>query len=208
MLDLNTTQIEQEVSTELSKPTIAVVSQESYMLANDVIARFQGVKKNIQEFFAEPKKKASEAHKAICAMEKKMLAPVEAKIAELKDETTRWYAAEQERIRAEEERRRKDAEELARLAAEAEQTGDTDMAQEAVLAATLAESSVTVMPKVQGTSMREAWRAVVTDITQVPREYLVVNQSALDALARATKGAVNLPGVKFEKYYVNSTKAR
>ena len=54
-----------------------------------------------------------------------------------------------------------------------------------------------VAPKVAGQSLRKTWRAEVTDAAAVPREWLVVNQTALDAFARATKGAVAVAGVKF-----------
>ena len=56
--------------------------------------------------------------------------------------------------------------------------------------------------------MRAVWKAVVTDPDKVPRDYLIVNQSALDALAKATKGSITIPGVRFEKTFVNSTRAK
>ena len=70
------------------------------------------------------------------------------------------------------------------------------------------QASVTVMPKVRGTTMREVWRAVVVDPAQVPREYMVVNEPLLQKLAQATKGAVPIPGVRFEKTFVNATRAK
>lgn len=187
---------------------ITVVDQVSYAAANDLIARLQGVRKEVVARFADPKKKATEAHKAVCELEKSFLAPVDEKIRLLKTSTTNWYAAEQRRIAAEEERKRKEAEELAALSAEAESCGDTETAAEAVAAAALAEASVTAMPKVKGTAMREVWKAVVVDVSQLPREYMIVNQSMLDKMAQATKGAVPIPGVRFEKTYINSTRAK
>jgi len=187
---------------------ITVVDQVTYAAANDLIARLQGVRKEVVARFADPKKKAAEAHKAVCELEKSFLAPVDEKIRLLKTSTTNWYAAEQRRIAAEEERKRKEAEELAALSAEAESSGDIATAAEAVAAAAIAQATVTVMPKVAGTSMREVWRAVVVDVSQLPREYMIVNQSMLDKMAQATKGAVPIPGVKFEKTYVNATRAK
>lgn len=187
---------------------ITVVDQVTYAAANDLIARLQGVRKEVVARFADPKKKAAEAHKAVCELEKSFLAPVDEKIRLLKTSTTNWYAAEQRRIAAEEERKRKEAEELAALSAEAESSGDIATAAEAVAAAAIAQATVTVMPKVAGTSMREVWRAVVVDVSQLPREYMIVNQSMLDKMAQATKGAVPIPGVRFEKTYVNATRAK
>ena len=200
-------ELKQEVMVA-AKAEITVVDQVTYAAANDLIARLQGVRKEVVARFADPKKKAAEAHKAVCELEKSFLAPVDEKIRLLKTSTTNWYAAEQRRIAAEEERKRKEAEELAALSAEAESTGDTETAAEAVVAAALAEASVTAMPKVKGTAMREVWKAVVEDVTKVPREYMIVNQAMLDKMAQATKGAVPIPGVRFEKTYINSTRAK
>ena len=185
----NQSAVKQEIELAL-KPEIVVVNQETYVAAND------------------HKKKASEAHKAICELEKTFLAPIENKIRLLKDSTTNWYAAEQQRIAAEEERRKAEAEKLAALAVEAENSGEADIAAEAVAAAAMENAIVTVMPKVKGTSMREVWKAVIVDINAIPREYLVVNQAALDKVAQATRGAIVIPGVKMVKTYINSTKAK
>jgi len=50
-----------------------------------------------------------------------------------------------------------------------------------------------------GISYREKWNAVVIDEKLVPREYLIVNQQALDKVAQATKGSLQIPGVRFDK---------
>lgn len=187
---------------------ILVVDQDTYVQANDLIAKLQTVRKEVVARFADPKKKAAEAHKAICALEKEFLTPVDNRISALKTSTTNWYAAEQARIAAEEERKRREAEEAAKLAAEAEEAGEEELAQEAVVEATLAQANVTAMPKVSGTVMREVWKAEVTDINAVPREYMIVNQAALDKIAQTMKGQLNIPGVRFVKSYINSTRAK
>ena len=48
-----------------------------------------------------------------------------------------------------------------------------------------------------GVSTRITWSARVTDVAQIPREYLVPDMQALNALARATKGKSTIPGVEF-----------
>lgn len=54
-----------------------------------------------------------------------------------------------------------------------------------------------VLPQVKGQAIRKTWKARVVNLGLVPREYLVVNDQALQAFARATKGAVKIPGVEF-----------
>ena len=98
-----------------AKADITVVDQATYAAANNLIARLQSVRKEVVARFAAPKKKAAEAHKSICALEKEFLNPVDQQISNFKRATERWYLAEQNRIRAEEERKRKEAEEAGRV---------------------------------------------------------------------------------------------
>ena len=203
----NQAELEQEVSAVVAVE-IAVTNQESYIAANDQIGKLQTLRKNIVAEFADTKKAAAEAHKRVCALEKKFLDPVDQRITAFKNATTRWYAAEQASIRAEEERKRREAEEAAKLAAEAESAGEEEMALEAVAEAAAVESTITAMPKVKGTAMREVYRAVVVDINALPREYMIPNQAALDRVVQATKGAIQIPGVRIEKSYINSTRAK
>lgn len=202
---------QEELKSEIQRTAatqIQVVDQVSFGQANQFIGKLQSVKKEVEARFSEPKKKAKAAHSAICELEKEFLSPVLAAIDGLKRKTTAWYTAEQVRIAAEQERRRIEAESLAAAAAEAEEQGEADFAAEAVALAAVEAANVSYTPKTKGTAMRESWSAVVIDPDKIPREYLVVNQTALDAVARATKGTINIPGVEFRKDFINSTRAQ
>lgn len=187
---------------------IVVVDQDTYVQANDLIGKLQTVRKEVVARFADPKKKAAEAHKAICALEKDFLNPLDSRISALKNSTTNWYAAEQARIRAEEDRKRREAEEAAQIAAEAEAQGETELAQEAVIEATMAQASVSTIPKVSGTSMRVVYKAVVVDKNALPREYMMPNQAMIDYVVKTNHGDIQIPGVRIEKTYINSTRAK
>ena len=54
-----------------------------------------------------------------------------------------------------------------------------------------------VAPATSGVSTVKRWKARVTDMDKVPRQFLLPNQTALDAYARAVKGAMPVPGVEF-----------
>lgn len=206
-----TTNYELEARNELAKmpgAEIAVTDQQTYEAAGELLVEIATVKKGIKAKFADPKKKAAEAHKAICNLENELLAKVTMRENEIRQKMTVYYEAEQRRIAAEAERKRKEAEEMARLAMEAEAAGDTETAAEAVAVAALEESTVTYAPKAAGVSMREVWEAVVTDKSKVPLEYMEVNLSALNSIARATKGTLNIPGVQFVKKTVSSVRSR
>jgi hypothetical protein len=51
---------------------------------------------------------------------------------------------------------------------------------------------------IKGIHGTKTYRAVVTDISALPIEYHLPDQKRLDALARESKGAAQLPGVRFE----------
>jgi len=51
-----------------------------------------------------------------------------------------------------------------------------------------------VAPKPQGVHFRDHWSARVTDPDKLPREFWAINQSMLDALARAQKEDFSVPG--------------
>ena len=107
---------------------------------------------------------------------------------------------EREAMQREAEKRRAEAEAAAAKAAAKEEAAAE------VVAPVVQIASVT--PKVQGQAIRRTWRARVVNVALVPREYLVPNQQALDAFARATKGAIPLPGIEMVSEVNMSTGGR
>jgi hypothetical protein len=184
--------------------------------------RLKGIKafqKRVAEFFDPLKRKASEAHKALCDAERKALAPVVEDEAAIKRALIA-FDQEQERIRrAEENRLREEArlreeqrrlEEAAALEREATATGDAEMMEEAqALIAAPVEAPVVhlerAMPKVAGIVTREVWKGEVVDVAKLVQaaaanpqwvNLLVPNNTAVQQLARALKGAMNVPGIR------------
>ncbi len=68
------------------------------------------------------------------------------------------------------------------------------------------------VPKLRSTvsanSYRDHWTAVVDDIKKIPREFMVVNQKALDSLAQSSKGRGEVPGVHFVNHPVFSGRGK
>lgn len=130
-------------------------------------------------------------------------------------------AAAREQRRREEDARRAEAEALerAQAAANAEERAkaeaEAEKARKAAdaaaakaevreeAAAMVAPAAVVTVassqPKIGGQNIRKTWKAVVANVALVPREWLVVNEQALQAFAKATKGAVPVAGVRFEE---------
>ena len=187
---------------------IVVCNQQSYERAGAMLQQIAKIKKGIQAEFAEPKKKAHEAHKALTALEKRFLDFASQGEAELRNKIEHYWQAEQARIAAEEERKRIESEKQMQIAANAEAAGDTETAEIATALAAMEESTVTAAPKAAGVSMREVWSAEIEDITKVPREYLIPDMNALNALAKAMKKESPIPGVKFVKSISSSVRAK
>jgi hypothetical protein len=121
------------------------------------------------------------------------------------------YTAEQERKAREDQRKLQEAADketerqrkLVEAQIERAKASDKDDKVEQLEAKkeTIAPISVpTIAPQINtpsGVSYRDNWTAEVIDANLVPREYMVVNLQALNAVAKSTKGTLNIPGVKF-----------
>lgn len=142
--------------------------------------------------------------------------------ARREQERLRAEAAEQQRI-ADEAAAQENARRLAeaarlleeqRLATAIEvesETGDSDLA-EAVLEMQAEPDPVPLVvaervavpiverpieaPKAEGLGSRTSYKFRVVDDSQVPREYLVVDEKSIGAIVRARKGRITIPGVE------------
>jgi hypothetical protein len=154
---------------------------------------------------------ANKAHKAATALRNRILDPLLTGERRAKAAATTW-AQEQERIRQAEQRRlQAEAEEAARrererLEKQAAKLKTPELREERLeQAAQVVAPVVTVAPvvqKVAGAGLRKTWKARVVDVDKVPRSFMIVNDGALQAYARATKGAAPVAGVEF---YEDST---
>ena len=102
-------------------------------------------------------------------------------------------------------------------AAEAEQAGDVHGAAISMAMAEMVEDMkapalVAEPAKAAGTTVSKRWKARVVDEAAVPAyvngmELRKINQAALDALARMSKGEASIPGVEFYQDTTISVKA-
>lgn len=60
----------------------------------------------------------------------------------------------------------------------------------------VADAVAVLAPKPDGLQERESWSWEVTDISQIPREYWVLDKFRIDREAREQKGALNVPGIR------------
>jgi hypothetical protein len=185
---------------------MVVTNAEQYAVASEFLKTIKGAQKKVVDFFAPMKQKAHEAHKAITQQESATLKPLQDAETSLKRNLLTFYN-EQERIRQEEQRKlqaaadesaRKERERLEREAAKLKTPElKAERLEQAASVIAPVVSVASVAPVVSGQSIRKTWTANVVNLELVPREWLVVNEKALDAFAKATKGAVKVAGVEF-----------
>jgi len=202
---------------------VKIVDADSYVRASGLWQDIRALRAKVKDSFDPIIKKAHEAHRAALDQKAKVDAPLEMAERTVKKAMNTWDE-EQERIRQAEQRRLQEEarkrEEEARLQAalEAEQAGAKEEAEE-ILAEPAYVAPVVVpkaTPKVQGGPVfTTRWFASVTDIKALCRavadgkastEYVmglekdrltgIVSCPALNKMATALKGTMNVPGVQ------------
>jgi hypothetical protein len=182
---------------------IEIHDDESYEIAGDTLVSIKGYLKRIDERLEPGKKKAYTAYQEWIDLIKEAKKPyLEAELYLKK--AIADYAAEQEKLRKEEEARlrelaRKKEEEL-RLAEAlaAEMDGDVEEA------AAILDEPVYVpppvvqntTPKVNGISMATTWKFRIVDEAKIPRQFLTPDMVKISGVVRAMKDATNIPGIE------------
>lgn len=176
---------------------------------SNVFRNIQRVKKErrgIVEFFADSKSKAHATWKAIVGNEKKFTDILDKVERQGKAAIQSYDRAEEFKRREEQRKLQAKADEAARREREAYEKRAAKLKtpekkQEALEAAEAVEATVVYVPptiqKEKGEIKRKAWKAQVQNIEAVPRQWLMINQKAIDQYAQSTKGQVPIPGIRF-----------
>ncbi len=99
--------------------------------------------------------------------------------------------------------RRREQEEALRVAGQASMAGNAQVAQQALQAASDAQ-----VHKVAGVTLQDVVKFEVFDSTQVPRQFLCVNNAAIQQYIQANGADVQIPGVRIYKDTRISARAR
>ena len=181
----------------------ALRTQADYIAAGDLRSQLKGKIKRLEELRKSVTVPMDTAKAIIMNWFKPVTARAEQGIEYL-DELTITYTEEQNR-KAEaaqaklDEAARKEREKAEARARELEAQGKTERAaaMQAKADAVVAPVIALATPKIAGQSIQEKWYAEVTDFNALSNDYKVADQSKLDKVAGATKGKINIPGVKF-----------
>ena len=212
--------VPQEVQTGLDKivvwsTALRVLNSDDRALALSTLKQVKEKRSAIVAFFEPMKTAAHAAWKKIVAAEKEWTDKCDAVESSVKrvvlaydDEQAKILAREQARLQAEaDEAARKERERLKKEAARLKtpEKREERLAQAASVAAPVIQ--VAAPEKMEGVSTRKVWSAQIVSMADLVKaaasgnelamSFLCFNQSAAAATARATKGAVTVPGVKF-----------
>ena len=213
-VEANEEVIKQEALTVVEQAKVVrIVDQPTYESACSLLLdQIKPFRKRWAEYWEQPKTMAYQAYKTILGKFQEGDEPLARAEAQVKAEIAKWDQ-EQERIRqelqrkAEEEARKAEEERRINEAAVAEDSGATDEEVEAIMSTpvvAVAPPVAATYQKAAGVSTRENWKCRIVDIKklclavakgQVPVTYILPNEAALNARARADKGTMAVPGV-------------
>jgi len=188
----------------------------SYSRVGERLVDVAAHRKDVECWFKPLKDFAYRLHRMICDREAEVLAPL----------VTFQTDGKANRFRLEQEDARKRREEEQRLADEARRAEQDRLQREAELMADRGEHAVaeqileqavhtpapvfsipSALPKTRGVSSRENWKwrpiggdtpeARARALKLVPREYLELSDTKLNAYARSHKASARLPGIEF-----------
>jgi hypothetical protein len=207
-------------STELTEQatSIVVVDPVTQERASQVLLAIASMRKEISDTFEPMKKAAFAAHRVICEQERNLDAPLADAERNIKNRIGSFVyaqemlarqaedeAREAERARAEREATEKSQQQALEQAIDMESRGFPEALLQEVLANPAPVPARYVAPapvapavaQVKGVSTREDWDFRLVDINLIPREYLLVNEVAIRALGKSTKGRAKIAGVEF-----------
>ena len=229
MAELITTpeQAEQQMATvvttvEQTATDLVVDSDDRYAQAGALLTRIKGQQKAVTEFFEPMRLSTKAAYDSVLKRKKDMTAPLEKAEKIIKGKMGAYQQKIEADRRAQEAAQRRLAEaarEKAFTAAvEAESKGDTLGAEAAMLEAEILDDAAAVTfvgvaaPKAAGISKRTTWKITAIEADKVPVAVAgvvirPVDEKAVMALIKASKGTVRIPGITFEEDYIISARA-
>lgn len=216
MTPTKATEFRQRVSTLADQArALKVIDQESYNLAAQRVRGAVELRTEIVAHHADMKRKAYDSWQSVIAAEKKLLDPV-AEAEGIYKRNLAAYETEQKRIEAE---ARAQAEREARALAEAQREREIEEAEACgadadEIRAICAEPLPMVVPetpepafqRAAGISTAANWKGTCTSLAQLVKaiaagtanlNLVTENQTAINQTARATRGTLQIPGIRF-----------
>lgn len=178
---------------------LKVVDQKTLDVANLFLNHAKETLKQAVGFFAPAISKAHEAHKEMIKAQKVITDPLSLAVSTVNG-MIRSYVMEAERKAREAEEKRKFEEEVyfAQLE-EKRKTGDKKGEKKALAKVEeLHEESLKlkVKPELVGSHVTRRWKFRVIDLSVVPRQYLVLDETRIQRMVTQMKAETSIPGIE------------
>jgi hypothetical protein len=172
--------------------------------AGEMLLSIKTITKNLETEFADPVKKAHEAHKSMVSLRDRAKAPFEEAEKILKKLIGDYLTAVEKKRLEESERIRKEAEaqaEADRIAKAEEQMDKGDLKAcektlEAPLAPVVAAPVTPEPPKMAGVSSRDEVKFEITDPNAIPRNLCCPDEKKIRNFTKAMGASAVIPGVR------------
>lgn len=208
---------------EQKAKSVVVANDADYVFASELTKDVKRMQKKVKEYWEPLRMGAKKTYDDILAKKKEMLDPIESAERILKSKLGD-YVVEKERKRREQEEalRRLAQKEVDKKIEEAIQANDAGDAVGAEFALTDAEVMEGIAlggvirsqtPISEGVSTAKAWKIVSVDESQVPvavngAVIRPVDEKAVMALIKASKGKIEIPGIKYEETVTISVRSK
>lgn len=215
VLDTAGEKLDKEVSlVEQQAASVVVASDEDYANAGTVTAEIKKVQKKVTEYWEPLRASTYKAYQDVMARKKEMLGPLESAEKILKKKMVVYYDEKERKRKEQEEAMRRLAQEEADRKLEeaiaADAVGDTIGAEFAMAEAEIMDDVAvsggiqSQAPKASGVSTTKTWVIESIDESKVPVDIngaviRPVDEKAVMALIKATKGKISIPGIKYKE---------
>lgn len=194
--------------------SVTITDEASYQAASELVINIKATAKQVTDYWEPMRVSAKKTYDDILAKKKEMLSPLESSERIIKGKIAGFLEAEEAKTRAaaEEAKRQAKKESEAKLAeaVEAAENGDTAAAEYAMMEAEVMDDAANSSPvayqkpKAEGVSYSRSWEITEVDDKQVPVKLngmtlRPVDTKAILALIKASKGEIEIPGIKFKE---------
>ncbi|MCI4625030.1 MAG: hypothetical protein L3V56_03620 [Candidatus Magnetoovum sp. WYHC-5] len=193
---------------------MVINNQPAYEAAAHFLVGVKTLAKEIETDFKPAKEAANKAHKTICEQERKHLAPLTKTEKLVKDKMVVYEKEENERIRLqnlkdEKEAKSQDEERQLHEAEVLEALGEHKEAEKVlVLEQYVPPPAIPfTQPQTKGVSTKTIWKYKIVDETQIPREYMKVDDTKLSNVVKALGASTKIPGILVYSETVVSVRA-
>lgn len=195
---------------------LSVNDDRSFTTGGEMLIEIKRIAKTVEARFDEPVTLAFKAHRSLTALRDSVLSPfkqaetmIKRKLGDHQMLIERQRQQEAARQRAEAEAKA-EAERMAK-AQEQMDKGDLKACEQtlaAPLAPVVARVEMTEAPKVAGLSFKDKWFFEVTNVNEIPLEYMVPDLKAIGGVVTALGSKTNIPGIRIWSEKIVSGRTR